>query len=200
MLKDYRYLMAIVGLTVSMYGINALYKLLPTHNATYKLMASSISFVLTFVILNYIYEAWGTKKYFQAGAIAWALNVTLLLYHWSAQWGILDLVSHLSLCPAFFINWWVLTQLEDKVTLPGRLFLALAAAILVDNALLMTGLVAHFGIAGALLRLRMSIGLKLCYSAIAALSVYASNKLIPSARISRPKHVASALSRKDLVN
>ncbi|MEM9417220.1 MAG: hypothetical protein AAF963_02600 [Bacteroidota bacterium] len=147
-------------------------------------------------MLNYIYQAWGTKKYFQAGAIAWVLNVTSLFYHWSAQWGALDLVSHLALLLAFFMHWWVLNQLEEKVTIPWRLFLALAAAILVDNAFLMTGLVAHFGIAKAWLKLLTSIGLKLCYSAIAALSVYTSHKLALSTRTARPTSIASAFYRK----
>ena len=182
-LKNYRYLMTTVGLTVSMYGINAMYKLLSTKNATYKLMACSMCFVLTIAILNYIYQEWGTKKYFQAGAIALLLNATSL-YHWT-WFGVVDLFSYLALGPAFLINWWVLNQLKDKVTAPWRLFLALAAAILLDNAILMNGLVARFGLAKAWQKLFTSIGLKLCYSAIAALSVYASHKFALSTRISR---------------
>ena len=193
--KNYRYLMAVAGLIVSMYGINAMYKLLPTTNATYKLMACSMAFVLTFAILNAIYQTWGTKKYFQAGAIALALNATSLFYDWSTLCGVIDLFSYLALYPAFFMNWWVLRQLEDKATMPWSLFLALATAILVDNAILMTGLVAHFGVARALPRLLGSIGLKLCYSAIAAISIYVGNKLSLSARTSN--RVASVLHKKD---
>ena len=194
-LQKYRYLMAVAGLTGSMYGINAMYKLLPTTNATYKLMACSMAFVLTFTIINAIYHTWGTKRYFQAGAIALAMNATSLVYHWSTWCGVIDLFSYLALYPAFFMNWWVLRRLEDKATMPWSLFLALATAILVDNAILMIGLVAHFGIARALPRLLGSIGLKLCYSAVAAMSVYVGNKFSLSARTSN--RVASVLHEKD---
>lgn len=195
MLRDYSYLATLVGLIGSMYGINAMYKLLPTTNATYKLMACSMSFVLTFTILNAIYHTWGTKRYFQAGAIALALNATSLVYHWSTWCGVIDLFSYLALYPAFFMNWWVLRQLGNKVSMPWRLFLALATAILVDNAILTTGLLAHFGIVRALPRLLGSIGLKLCYSAIAAISVYVGNKFSLSSRTS--SRVASVLHKKD---
>lgn len=194
-LQEYRYPMAVAGLIVSMYGINAMYKLLPTTNATYKLMACSMAFVLTFAILNAIYQAWGTKKYFQAGAVALVLNATSLFYDWSTLCGVIDLFSYLALYPAFFMNWWVLRWLEDKATMPWSLFLALVTAILVDNAILMTGLVAHFGIARALPRLLGSIGLKLCYSAVAAMSVYVGSKFSLSARTSN--RVASVLHKKD---
>ncbi len=194
-LQSYRYLIALIGLIASVYGINAMYKLLPTTSPTYKLMACSMSFVLTFTILNAIYHTWGTKRYFQAGAIALALNATSLAFHWSTWCGVIDLFSYLALYPAFFMNWWVLRQLEDKATMPWRLFLALATAILVDNAILMTGLVIHFGIARALPRLLGSIGLKLCYSAIAAMSIYVGNKFSLSARVS--SRVASSFGKKD---
>ena len=175
MLKRYCYLMAIAGLTISLYGINGAYKLL----TMYKIEACSLFFMLTLAILSAIYQEWGTKKYFQAGAIALVSNATSLLY----DWNILDLSSYLSLYPAFFMNWLVLSKFEDKFFIPERLFLGFATAILIDNAILMNGLLAQFSVAAAWQILFRSIGCKFIYSALAVLSVYAINKLFLSTRI-----------------
>ena len=161
---DYHYLAVLAGLTASLCGINAMYKILAVH----QLLACSFFFVLTLTLMSYIHQMWGFKTYLQAGAIAWVINALYLGYHWS----VLDAYSYGALCPALCVHGLFLRQCSRKYMLPVALFLGCVAATLVDNALLMNGLVVHFGLAKAWLILGRSIGYKLGYSAVVALGLW----------------------------